>query len=280
MSRLPAANPRPPDEINNPGGSGLGEFARLSIVLVAIVVVATALLFWLADRLAPHVPFEWEQSIADRVDLPAAHPEAQRALQALAGRLTDDARLPESMNIRVYLNDAEAPNAFATLGGRVVVTRGLVERLSSENALAFVLAHEIAHIAHRDPIRQLGRQALFQLAWSALVGGDGGGAQAVLGQAGLLTSLSYTRDMERAADRAAVATLQRHYGHLAGAGEFFRDLLEQHDESEWQELFRSHPLGSERLDYIESMRETATNAVPQPRPLPEPLSELGEGNRE
>lgn len=280
MSELPGSNPRLPDEINNPGGSGLGEFARLSIALIAVVVVATALLFWLADRLAPHIPFEWEQSVAERMDLPTAHPEAQRALQALGDRLSGSARLPAPMEIRVHLSDAEVPNAYATLGGRVIVTRGLVEQLSSENALAFVLAHEIAHVAHRDPIRQLGRQALFQLVWSALVGGDGGAAQTVLGQAGLLTSLSYTRDMERAADRAAVTTLRRHYGHLAGAGEFFHDLLRQRGEAEWQALFRSHPLGSERLDYIESMKETAADAAPQPRPLPGPLRELRNANHE
>ena len=35
--------------------------------------------------------------------------------------------------------------------------KGLVERLKSEQALAMVMAHEIAHIVNRDPITALGR---------------------------------------------------------------------------------------------------------------------------
>ena len=37
-------------------------------------------------------------------------------------------------------------NAFSTPGGHVFVTTGLLERLNSEAELAFVLAHEIAHV--------------------------------------------------------------------------------------------------------------------------------------
>lgn len=273
MSELPASNPRPPETINNPGGNGLREFARLALIIGAIMVAATGLLYWLADRLAPYIPFAWEESIAAGMDPPVLYPEAQESVQRLADRLAASAGLPEPMAIRVHVSAAEQPNAFATLGGRVVVTRGLIEALDSENALAFVLAHEIAHIAHRDPIRQLGRQALFQLAWAALLGGGGDTARAVLGQAGLLTSLSFTRDMERAADRAAVATVRTHYGHLAGAGEFFRALAERGEEAEWQALFRSHPLSRERLAYIESRAETSADGAPEPRPLPEPLRE-------
>lgn len=46
----------------------------------------------------------------------------------------------------VAILDTDQINAFATSGGHIFVTRGLLSCASSEDALAAVLAHEIAHI--------------------------------------------------------------------------------------------------------------------------------------
>ena len=42
--------------------------------------------------------------------------------------------------------DTDEINAFATSGGHILVSRGLLNCVTSEDALAAVLAHEIAHI--------------------------------------------------------------------------------------------------------------------------------------
>ncbi|HNV85505.1 MAG TPA: zinc metalloprotease HtpX [Candidatus Omnitrophota bacterium] len=71
-------------------------------------------------------------------------------LYSIVSRLTQKAGLPTP---KIYLIPSEAPNAFAT--GRnpenaaVAVTRGILEILD-ENELAGVLAHELAHVKHRD----------------------------------------------------------------------------------------------------------------------------------
>ena len=54
-------------------------------------------------------------------------------------------------------------NAYATAGGQLVFYRGLLEAMPHENALATVVAHEIAHVAHRDP-RRLARRGRGQRA--------------------------------------------------------------------------------------------------------------------
>ena len=46
--------------------------------------------------------------------------------------------------------DLEIPNAFATQGGYVYITRGMLALLQSETELAAILAHETAHICARD----------------------------------------------------------------------------------------------------------------------------------
>lgn len=52
------------------------------------------------------------------------------------------------------LNDRNR-NAFALPGGYILLTRGLLEGLSSEAELAFVLGHEIAHIDGEDGLNAL-----------------------------------------------------------------------------------------------------------------------------
>ena len=48
------------------------------------------------------------------------------------------------------LLDVDRLNAVSLPGGRVYVTRGLYERLKSDDQMAAVLAHEIAHIVSKD----------------------------------------------------------------------------------------------------------------------------------
>ncbi len=47
--------------------------------------------------------------------------------------------------------DVEAPNAFCAPSGFIFVTKGLLKMMQSEDELAGVLAHEVAHIGLRHP---------------------------------------------------------------------------------------------------------------------------------
>ena len=55
----------------------------------------------------------------------------------------------------VALLDSNEINAFATSGGHIFVTRGLVKAAKSEDALAGVIAHEVAHIQLRHSINAI-----------------------------------------------------------------------------------------------------------------------------
>jgi predicted Zn-dependent protease len=47
------------------------------------------------------------------------------------------------------------PNAFACPGGFIFVTTGLLKQVGSEDQLAAILGHEVAHVAHRDGINTI-----------------------------------------------------------------------------------------------------------------------------
>ena len=53
----------------------------------------------------------------------------------------------------IYLQDSQEANAFATLGGNIIVTSALLENIKNEEELIFILGHERAHIENRDVIQ-------------------------------------------------------------------------------------------------------------------------------
>jgi predicted Zn-dependent protease len=55
----------------------------------------------------------------------------------------------------VAILDSDEINAFATSGGHIFVTRGLLACANSEDALAGVIAHEIAHIQLQHSIKAI-----------------------------------------------------------------------------------------------------------------------------
>lgn len=225
-------NPPVPHEVNVSRENVVAEFLRLCAGVALLAALAAALLYVAGGWLARQVPFRWEASMADgrvigaelldtdgAVLPPAQRVRVEAYLQALAGSLTDAMPLPDGMQVHVHLVDSDVPNAFATLGGQVVVTRGLYRRMPSENALAMVLAHELGHLRHRDPIAALGGRAAVATALALL--GDG---QALAPPMAAVVQLGYSRNAETRADDDALLALRQTYGHVRGAADVFRVL--------------------------------------------------------
>ncbi len=74
---------------------------------------------------------------------------AERRMERVGQRLTEP--MPELHgDYRYRLLDSDHVNAISLPGGRVYVTRGLYARLSQDDLLAAILAHEMAHLAAKD----------------------------------------------------------------------------------------------------------------------------------
>lgn len=271
-------NPEIPEGINVSREHHLKEFALLTGGAVAVVLAVALLLGWAAELFAARVPFSYECEIAGEF-APQAMTEdpasavVETELQTLADTLAAHMRLPAEMRIRVhYVDDADTVNAFATLGGHIVVFRGLLARMPSENALAMVLAHEIAHVLHRDPIVALGRGMAVGVALAAIAGVSGDNlTDRVFGTAGTLTALSFSRDQERTADAAAIAAIAARYGHVADAAAVFESLADVDDGQTLRppEFLSSHPgLNTRRTEIgaYAAARGWPLNGTPRPLP--------------
>jgi Zn-dependent protease with chaperone function len=173
--------------------------------------------------------------------------------------------LPAGMRPRVHFFDLDAPNAFATLGGHIVVTDDLYRRMPSENALAFVLAHEIAHVEARDPIAALGGGALLTLGLVLI----GGSEELLAPYAAVGVQRGFSQRAERRADAAALEAVRRVYGHAGDAAAVFRVFAAEEPKAarSLPSLFDTHPRTAERI-------ETLTRAAADWNPATQPLRPL------
>jgi predicted Zn-dependent protease len=267
-------NRLPAEGINATREHPLKEFAWL-VGGAAALVAALAILSYGAQWLAPRIPFEYEERLVPAQGwVPAAKTTSERAvqaeLQALADRLARHMDLPPGMRVRVGYHPASTVNAFATLGGHAIFFRGLLAKLDSEDALAAVMVHEIAHLKYRHPAAALGRgvaTGLILSLFSAELGRSAAGG--VLAQAGTLALLSFNRDQERAADAEALRVMSAEYGHVGGAIGLFDVFLAAQRSGPLPlsppEFLATHPLTPERVRAVHAWAAQRGVALDGPR---------------
>ena len=258
-------NQQPEEGINVTEHNPLWLFLKLFIAALIIIVLVVFVVNTFAARLGRAVPFKYEQSLMEKIDYrfegEAHSVEMQNYLNDLAARLIPFLDIPDDIDIKVHHNSDDVFNAFATFGGNVVFYSGLLQELPHENALSMVIAHEIAHVLHRDPVAGLGGGLASMLALSALTGNAGtGSAGEILLQTGMVTQMKFGRDMERSADAAALTAVAGLYGHVFGADELFwvlQNASETVGDGDWYTSFTStHPLSEERIDSISALAES------------------------
>lgn len=281
-------NRLPPEDLLERDDHPLRELAWLLGASLAALVLLVAVTGVSARWLAPQLPFRYEVALAERVfdaAAPATPSAAARraALQALADRVAAVMALPAGMRVVVGDDDAAHVNAYATVGGRIRVFHGLLRRLDSEEALAALLAHEIAHVKHRHVAANLGHGMAVALLLS-VVTPEGGAqaAQGLLGGAAQLSLLGYSRDAERQADAEALSASLALYGHAGGLARLFT-VLPQAEAPAGTTWLRSHPDTAERLAALRAAAAARGAAMAGPAtPLPAALQDLppaGRGTR-
>ncbi|WP_428624341.1 M48 family metallopeptidase [Sedimenticola sp.] len=246
---------------------------ELAVLLGGALLLIALLLYVLglsAGFLAQYIPFEMEQKLTASfpVDEPR-YTEIDNYLARIKAEVVTAMELPEGMEITLHYSSDDTVNAFATLGGHVVAFRGLLEKLPNENALAMLLAHEIAHVKHRDPIVSVSRGLTISTVLTLVLGQSD---LDVLGNTGLYTMLHFSREMEQAADIEALEAVYKIYGHTQGADDLFRVIQAYHKklgEKDSFEFLQSHPLDLKRINVIDSYAESnhwKSNGEPIPIP--------------
>ena len=181
-------------------------------------------------------------------------------LENLAARLSQHMDLPKDMQIRMHYSADGTVNALATLGGNVVFFKGLTDLVQSEDELAMVMAHEIAHVKLRHPIVAAGKGVTLASFAAVLTGVSGSTAgQWLIGSTTNLSMMSFSRDQESDADALAAAAIVQEYGHLQGAQDLFQRFSELEGDSLGKQIeieaFNSHPFSDNRWAEVKRLAE-------------------------
>jgi predicted Zn-dependent protease len=192
------------------------------------------------------------------------NPDAARISEYLNSVGTEVANHAQRKAIRYHFylqDDGNFVNAFALPGGQIVVGRGLLELLESQDELAVVLGHEIAHVDNRHAIarlqyemasRKIGLGEVYQLGKPAVE----------------IFEAGYTKVEELEADRVGLGfAVAAGYSAAGGVNLMKRfEKLEPENAKRanspvgefaqvpfdaLQEYFRSHPSPAERLAALE-----------------------------
>ena len=208
---------------------------------------------------------------------PVQTPEAQaleRYVRQIGGRVAAHAK--RKLAYRFHLiPSADFINAFALPGGHIFIGQGLLDQLTSEDELAFVLGHEIEHVDHYHAAERVQVEAQLKHLDLDIV--------AAIAQIPIsLWQAGYNKDEEFEADREglrlAVAVGYSAQGAVKLLEKFTKLDREYviHAETPTDELsqltidglmgyFRSHPLSSERLALAKEI--IAQDHLPTNQPL-------------
>ena len=217
-----------------------------AIVAFGSIAAAVVGIGYLAPEwVAPHVPRSWERNLGSAIvgdfgDLRCRDAKGQQALEALVERVAPGATTgPDALKVAAL--DVDMFNAAALPGGYIVVFKGAIDEVSDADALAGIMAHEVAHVRRRHVtealIRELGIGALIRL----FAGDVGANAEQIV-------SLSYTRGNETEADGDAIRMLTKAGISPRPTGKLFEQLSKEYGDGYFYsaEFLQSHPLSRNR----------------------------------
>ncbi|SFP79943.1 M48 family metalloprotease [Variovorax sp. 770b2] len=200
----------------------------------------------------------------------------QRLLAAARARGELTPELDERFAWTVLLGRDRNINAFALPGGYLGLNLGLVAAVGSRDELATVLGHELSHVTQRHISRIMSKQGkqmplmiagliLGMIAASKSRNSDAGQAVIMGSQALFMQNqLSFSRDMEREADRIGFGVMTQAGFAPQGAAAMFEKLQyasRLNDNGSYPYL-RSHPLTTERISDMQGRFQFRMDTAP------------------
>ncbi|UQB41828.1 M48 family metalloprotease [Thiomicrospira microaerophila] len=196
------------------------------------------------------------QALHTEVDL-VKDPEVLSYVRRIGHRLAEHAQ--DGRNYRFYVISDPSINAFAGPDGIIGIHSGLILAAESEDELASVIAHEIAHVTQQHLARRFEQQSALNITSFAsllaaiLIGSQnpGAGVAAMMGATGLSIQeqLRYSRIHEHEADHFGIELLHKSGYNPHAMADFFGKLSKQQQIHEFRppEILMTHPVTDTRL---------------------------------
>ncbi len=187
----------------------------------------------------------------------AKYPEAHTYLRGIVSKIlaADKVFYKDKFAWETYIieND-EVINAFCVPGGYMYVYTGLIKYMQSEDELAGVMGHEMAHADRRHSTDQMTKQYGIDLLLGVVLGSSQGTLSTI---ASNMLQLKYSRDAEREADKFGVTYLCPTDYKADGFANFFDKLAtDGQNNGKVSVFFSTHPSPDERVKNIKDEKIT------------------------
>jgi len=260
-------------DVNVPKTHPLVEMAWLAGGLALIIASIYLFLTFLTGWIVAVLPVEAEVWIGKKIlqnDPGMPCEPLQKRLNDLVDYLPQDSPLRKyQFSVRVV--DSNLVNAVALPGGTIVVFSKLLKEINSENELSMILAHELGHYAHRDHLKRLGKGLIFGAA-SWFIFRDS--SQPLLMPFVVVMDARYSQAQEEKADLWGLELLNKRYGHVGGAVDFFQRLLEKKDVGKLTHFLASHPHPKKRIEKLVSTARNKGYPIGKTEPIGEDIKEF------
>ncbi len=254
--------------VNAPAVRPLREFAILTGgVLAALIVIYVLLGFALEWVVVPRIPQSVERSLGELFlgNYAVEDSPETKYLQGILDRLVEH-EPSQTLDFQLHVEEDSMVNAMALPGGHIVLYRGLLDRVESENELAMILGHELGHFAKRHHLEGLGRGLVLWVLSTTLLGDQSGITQFL--QDGLIKVESrFSQRQEREVDEYGLHLLQKTYAHVAGATDFFERIQKEEPQGPLAYFFASHPSPANRVDFLKELIASTHYPIGEKAPL-------------
>jgi predicted Zn-dependent protease len=196
------------------------------------------------------------QAAQQKALAPDDHPQVRR-LRAIAQKM-----LPftakwnpraEKWKWEVNLIGSKQINAFCMPGGKIAFYTGILDTLKlTDDEVAMIMGHEIAHALREHARERMGKQAATNVGANVLssVLGLGNAGNAVLGASANLLTLKFSRDNETDADTVGLELAAR-AGYDPRAGVTLWRKMQEANKGAPPQWLSTHPASDTRIKEIE-----------------------------
>lgn len=261
------------------GGSGYNDAGTVGGYAVSAIKGVTAIAH-ASEEFTPEQEYYIGRSVGAALLTkyrPLDDPQATAYVNAVGQSLAMFSDMPQTYGgYHFLIMDSEDINAFAAPGGLIFITRGMLQCCAGENALAAVLAHEIAHVQNKDALRAIKRSRVTEAL--AVIGGEAV-KHATGGNLAQLTSLftdcvgdilstmvnnGYSRELEFQADKTAVTILRRCGYDPAGLPAMLT-AMQKRLRPGGADFAKTHPAPADRITQLAGLARVAEITEPPAR---------------
>jgi predicted Zn-dependent protease len=198
-------------------------------------------------------------------------------VDGISSRLVEEAR-DHRFHYRFYVVKEQEPNAFAIPGGHIFITSGLIRLVDTEDELAGVIGHEIAHGVLRhidkaiDRAKRISLVTLAAVIAGAFLSKDAKGAATLTTGAMAMAQslmLKYTRENEVEADQKGIKYLTDAGYDSQAMVTFLKKIYrwQRFSSPDVPTYLSTHPGIDSRIAYLSDTFMTAPKSL-TPHPLP------------